>query len=71
MTDQAKTRCQCVQCRVGGMMGPILLITVGLIFLAGQYSRYSIWDFWPVILIVIGIVKIGENMASREGHIGS
>jgi Domain of unknown function (DUF5668) len=70
MADQFKTRCGCAQCRISGLMGPILLITIGLIFLAGQYSRYSVWDYWPVILVVIGLVKIVEATASREGHVG-
>lgn len=71
MAEQVKTRCGCTNCRIGGLMGPILLITIGLIFLAGQYSRYSVWDFWPVILVVVGAVKILESVASREGHVGS
>jgi len=71
MVGQTKTHCGCAQCRIGGLMGPILLIAIGLIFLAGQYSRFSVWDFWPVILVVIGLVKIVEAMASREGHIGA
>jgi hypothetical protein len=70
MAEQVRTRCGCAQCRIGGLMGPILLITIGLIFLAGQYSRYSVWDFWPVILVVIGLVKIVEATTSREGHVG-
>jgi hypothetical protein len=71
VAELAKTRCGCANCRVNGLMGPILLITIGMIFLVSEYSRFSFWDFWPVILVVIGIVKLGESMASREGHIGS
>lgn len=71
MAELVKTRCSCANCRIGGLMGPILLITIGLIFLAGQYTRYSAWDFWPAILVVVGAVKIMETMASREGHVGS
>lgn len=71
MAEPAKTRCGCANCRVNGLMGPILLITVGMIFLVTQYTRYSFLDFWPVILIVIGLVKIGQSVASSEGHTGS
>jgi len=53
------------------LMAPILLITIGVIFLAGQYSRYGFGDLWPVILIVVGAVLVVQNMASREGHINS
>lgn len=52
-------------------MGPIMLITVGVLFLIGQYSRYSFGDLWPILLIVIGFVLVAQEFASREGHIGS
>jgi hypothetical protein len=52
-------------------MGPIIIITVGVLFLVGEYSAYSFFDLWPVILIVIGAVLIAQAMVSREGHIGS
>ena len=71
MAEQAKAQCGCANCRVRGLMGPILLITVGVIFLAAEYSRYSFFDLWPVILIVIGIVMVGQALTSREGHVGS
>lgn len=51
-------------------MGPLLLITIGALFLAGQYSRYSFGDLWPILLIVIGAVKIAESLTSSEGHVG-
>jgi len=52
-------------------MGPVMLITIGLLFLLRQYTRFSIGELWPVLLIVAGIVLVGQAMASREGHIGS
>lgn len=64
-------QCSCPRCRTRGLMGPVLLITVGVLFMAGYYSRYSFGDLWPVILIVIGVVKVAEALASREGHVGT
>jgi hypothetical protein len=61
-------QCKCQQCRTRALMGPLLLITIGALFLLSQYSRYSFGDLWPVILIVIGVVKIAEALASVEGH---
>ncbi len=53
-------------------MGPVVLITLGLLFLVGQLNwRYSFGDLWPVLLIVIGAVKVIESLASTEGHISS
>ncbi len=51
-------------------MGPVILITVGVLFLIGQYSgRYSFGELWPVILIVIGAIKLLEATASTAGHV--
>jgi len=71
MTDEIKKsgRCNCQHCRVAGLMGPIMLITVGAIFLAGQYTPYGIRDLWPLFLIVPGVVMLAQGMASKEGHI--
>jgi hypothetical protein len=54
-----------------GLMGPIVLITVGVLFLLGTYTRYGFWELWPILLIVIGAVLVGQSLVSREGHIGS
>ncbi len=71
MSDGQKSVCSCGQCRVRGLMGPVVLITIGVLFLAGQYSRYGFFDLWPIILIVIGAVLVAQAMVSREGHVGS
>lgn len=67
----AKTVCRCAHCRIRGLMGPIILITIGALFLAGQYSRYGFFDLWPIILIVVGAVLVVQAMVSREGHVGT
>lgn len=74
MVDVPQTQrvsCHCAQCRVRGLMWPIVLITIGVLFLIESYTRYSIFDLWPIILIVIGVVLVGQSLVSREGHIGS
>jgi hypothetical protein len=68
MADQ-QTRCTCARCRMRGLMGPVVLITIGVLFLIGQYSHYSFVRLWPAILIVVGLVKVLESVASTEGHI--
>jgi hypothetical protein len=52
-------------------MGPLMVITVGVLFLIAEYSRYSFGDLWPVLLIVAGIVLTAQSLASKEGHTGS
>ncbi|MFZ0640667.1 MAG: DUF5668 domain-containing protein [Candidatus Acidiferrales bacterium] len=62
--------CGCAYCRTRGLMGPAILITVGVLFFIGQYSwQYSFDRMWPVILIVIGAVKLISDTASTEGHV--
>jgi hypothetical protein len=46
-------------------MGPAVLITLGVLFMLQNFSH----GFqWPVLLIVIGVVKILQYSASTEGH---
>lgn len=71
MSDSNKVHCPCAHCRVRGLMGPLILITVGVLFLIGQYSRYSFGDLWPVLLIVIGVILVLQSLASKQGHISS
>ncbi|MEE9236028.1 MAG: DUF5668 domain-containing protein [Candidatus Acidoferrales bacterium] len=63
--------CSCARCRCRGLLGPIVLITVGAVFLAGQLLHsVGFGELWPIILIVIGVVKLLESTASIEGHRG-
>lgn len=70
MTDQARPRCHCARCRIRSLMGPVILIALGAIFLIGEYTNYGMGELWPVLLIVIGVVLFAGAVASREGHIG-
>lgn len=41
--------------RSGGIMGGLILILIGLLFLLDRFlPGFSFGDFWPLILIVIG-----------------
>jgi hypothetical protein len=57
--------CRCERCRTRKMMGPAILVTLGIVFLIG------FWHAWPAILLVIGVVKLMQSNASTDGHIGS
>lgn len=65
------TKCRCARCTCSGLMGPVVLITLGALFLVGRLGwNYSFRNLWPVLLIAIGLVKLAEALASSEGHVG-
>jgi len=69
MSDRA--RCACPRCTIRGLMGPAIIITVGLLLLLSE-MRGSFFDFsntWPVILLVIGGVSLASALAPMTGHI--
>lgn len=61
--------CHCPRCRIRGLMGPAILITVGILFLLDQLGTFSFGEGFPVLLIVIGLVMYLGRSASTEGHI--
>jgi hypothetical protein len=71
MSDPNRAVCHCPHCRIRGLMGPLMIITVGVLFLIAQYTRFSFGELWPVLLIVAGAVLTVQSLASKEGHLGS
>jgi hypothetical protein len=68
-----RVRCNCRRCTIRGLMGPAILITIGVLFLLGE-MRGGDLDFrntFPVILIVIGLISLASALAPMEGHISS
>ncbi len=64
------TACQCERCRSRRLMGPAVLVTIGILFLLDSTSRIGFEKTWPAILLVIGVVKLMQSNASYDGHIG-
>ena len=46
---------------MSAIRGPIMLITVGALFAIDHFGSYSIAHTWPVILIVLGLLKLAEH----------
>ncbi len=70
MADEMRPKCTCGRCRTGGLMAPLMLITVGAIFLLGRFTSVGFEELWPVILVVAGVVLFVQSSASRTGHTG-
>ena len=50
---------------VQAIRGPILLITIGILFAVHQAGIISFARTWPLILIVIGFMKLLERLVGR------
>jgi len=62
--------CPCEHCRTRKLMGPAILVTLGVLFLLDSVSRVGFHRTWPAILLVVGVVKLMQSNASSNGHIG-
>jgi Domain of unknown function (DUF5668)/B-box zinc finger len=62
--------CQCARCRTRRIMGPAMLMTIGFLFLLDHTLGVAGFSrTWPVILLVVGAIKLLQGSASTEGHI--
>ncbi|HZS53138.1 MAG TPA: DUF5668 domain-containing protein [Bryobacteraceae bacterium] len=52
---------------VQAIRGPVLLITLGVLFALHQAGVLSFARTWPLILIMIGVMKLIERMVMRPG----
>ena len=68
-----RIRCRCPRCTIRGLLGPAVVITVGVLFLL-QQMRGGYFDFgntYPVILVVIGAILLASSLAPMDGHISA
>ena len=66
-----RIRCGCRRCMIRGLMGPAVIIAVGVLFLLDQMRSgyFSFGNTYPVILIVIGVISLAAAAAPTDGHI--
>jgi hypothetical protein len=69
LTGETIGRCGCARCRSYRLTGPAVLLTLGFLFLFESLGRVGFGRTWPILLLVIGGVKLFQSSASREGHI--
>jgi hypothetical protein len=50
-------------------MGPAVLVTLGVLFLLANMSEYPFERTWPILLIVIGGIKVLRYVMSDSGHV--
>ena len=45
--------------RKPSLMGPVFLITLGVVFLIGEFvPEWGVRKTWPLLLIVVGVLKL-------------
>ena len=66
---RSNPRCGCPRCRLKGLMGPTVLVTVGVLLLLQTLDIANFGKTLPILLIVIGIVMVLQRTSSTEGHI--
>jgi hypothetical protein len=61
--------CSCQRCRAQCLVGPAILVTVGVIALIDGFHDVGFFGYVGGILLVVGGVKLFQGTASAEGHI--
>jgi TM2 domain-containing membrane protein YozV len=62
--------CNCDRCKLRHVMGPAVMMTLGVLFLLDNLHGPGFERTWPLLLLVIGAVKLLQSNASDSGHIG-
>jgi hypothetical protein len=52
---------------IHAVRGPIILITIGVLFALDNFTSYGFHQTWPVILIVVGVL----TLLARSNRAGS
>ncbi|MFB3917549.1 MAG: LiaI-LiaF-like domain-containing protein [Terriglobales bacterium] len=68
-TYQPNPACDCFRCRAQGLMAPVVLVTLGTLFLLDQVTRLAFERWWPMLLVAIGVVIILQRSGPMEGHV--
>ena len=73
MSNGVWRRCSCPRCTIRSLMGPAIVITVGVLFLLQQMQdgQFGFDNTYPFILIVIGAILLASSVAPTTGHIDS
>jgi hypothetical protein len=68
-----RMRCGCPRCTIRGLLGPAVVITIGVLFLLQEVrgGNFAFDNTYPVILLVIGGILLASSLASMDGHISS
>jgi hypothetical protein len=61
MNDQSQYLLQSIK-------GPVIMITIGVLFAADRFTDYHFHQTWPVLLIVIGLMQLLAGRRRRPDY---
>jgi hypothetical protein len=61
MNDQSQLLLQSIR-------GPIIMITIGVLFAADRFTNYGFRQTWPVLLIVMGLMQLLVGRRRRPDY---
>ena len=56
---------------ITAIRGPIILITIGVLFALDHMTRFTFNRSWPAILIVVGLLSLGDRFSGPKGTVSS
>jgi hypothetical protein len=51
---------------IAAIRGPLMMITLGVLVTIDHFGSVSFWRTWPVLLIVIGLLKLAERFGAKS-----
>jgi hypothetical protein len=70
LVGRCTENCYCERCKTRHITWPAVIVTLGVLFLLDNLHGPGFERTWPLILLVIGGVKLLQSNASDAGHVG-
>jgi hypothetical protein len=51
---------------IRALRGPVVMITLGTMLALDHFTDYRFWRTWPVLLIVLGVMKLFERVFASD-----
>jgi hypothetical protein len=64
-------RCKCPRCSIRSLMGPVIVTTMGILFLLSELGNgyFHISHTYPILFMVIGAILLASALAPMDGHV--
>ena len=56
-------------CFLRAIRGPVIMITVGVLFALDNFTPFTFNRTWPVLLVVVGILNLGRGGSRLRGKL--